>query len=140
MKSFKDTRRGVFLLDKTEINPFACIASEDIQMLKPHSIWGCPQQSILIMIMYMSHFFLNSFDNTFSYQFWSSWSKNIYVFLRKVSEIFWILCGQTKQIKVFHFFGHCKFHGYLPPRDLMCYQTLLINCNCCFNYPWVSKH
>ena len=42
---------------KWQVNPFACIVSESIQMLKLHSVWERPQQSILIMIMYMSHFF-----------------------------------------------------------------------------------
>ena len=38
-------------ISELEVNPFTPIASEDIQMLIPHSIWGRLQQSILIMIM-----------------------------------------------------------------------------------------
>ena len=39
----------------------------------------------------------------------------------------------------FYFFLLLKVPWLPSPRNLMYCQTILINFNCCFNYPWVSK-
>ena len=93
------------------INPFACITSEDVQTLKLHRRL---RMSTAINLNY-DHVHVTFFPKIpltiLSHISSDPHGVKIYICsLDKFLRYFGYCVGQTKQIKIFHFFGYCKLN------------------------------